>query len=314
MATETGTWGVLPKSLRSAFIIALATSFLAAGLLFQSNVRTTAPNFSRGGSFSGRNSTPLNNDLSVPTPTIQPLPTGESKSSAILTAPSSRPGSAGLEGPPFPTLGRYVYGVQGTESASFFGSRTYPNEMTMTVHRPVDAQPALKADEIEFDLDFSTDHEEREIVAYRKDGLKFSYEAGSITFGPRTQTSEAAYTPAMLQVPIPLKQGAEISGKSEAVAPDGTTSRVEDWTVTVDGTESLSIMGDVVDAWVVEIQRKSESGSAENVDRTRKYWFDADRGIWVQWTEHFTGSQEFGPGTFTYMTDFTATLERIEPL
>lgn len=314
MASENGAWSVLPSSLRSAFIVALATSFLAAALLFQSNVRTTTPEFSRGGPFAGGDATPLSTDLTVPTPTSVPIPTGESTSSAVLTGPSARPGEEGLEGPPFPTLGRYVYSVSGDESASLFGSRAYPAEMTMTVHRPEDADPALKADEIEFDLDFSPQHEEREIVAYRKDGLMFTYEAGSITFGPQTRTDEASYEPPMTQVPVPLKVGDVVKGSSKAITPGGTQTRVEDWEVTVDGTEPISVLGAQVDAWVVEIHRVSEPGSADVIDRTRKYWVDADRGIWVKWEEHFTGKQNFGPGNFSYSTDYTATLSRIEPL
>jgi hypothetical protein len=50
------------------------------------------------------------------------------------------------------------------------------------------------------------------------------------------------------------------------------------------------------------------------VTRSRKYWLDPDRSLWVKWEEHMIGSQNFGPGKFTYTTDFTATLKRAEPL
>ena len=217
----------------------------------------------------------------------------------------------------FPDLGRYVYRVDGYEEAGPFGRRQYPPEMTTTIHRtqPTDPTvPELEDDELIFDLYFSDDHEEREIVAFRPEGILFTYEAGSVTFGPATRTSEATYEPAMLQIPIPLAEGAQVTGTSEARTPSGEVSRVEDWTVQVLRREDVSVLGETVSAWVVRIERRSRPGSSEQVTRSRTYWFDTARSLWVRWEETLTGSQQFGLGRFTYRTAFTATLDRVEPL
>jgi len=297
---------------KAAFTIALATAIISGGLLYQTNIRAAQnPNFSRGGTFINRNL--ANPDLSVPTPTPTPLSSGSTISSAVLSAPSDQSQRTISTTDRFPPVGHYIYKVDGTESAQPFGSRTYPPEMTMTVSRPTDAQ--LKPDEFVFDLVFSQQHNEREIVEYQNSGVAFTYEAGNITFGPGfSQNDQATYQPPMLQIPLPLKAGDVVIGKSTAVAPDGTTSRVEDWSVSVLRQENLVVLGRSFKTWVVKIHRQSEPGSTENVNRTRTYWYSPEGNIWLKWIEDFTGSKSFGPGTFTYKTHFTATLDRVEPL
>jgi hypothetical protein len=66
--------------------------------------------------------------------------------------------------------------------------------------------------------------------------------------------------------------------------------------------------------WVVRIDRQSRPGTSEQDTRSRTYWFDPGRRIWVKWTEDLKGSQDVGPGAFSYQTQYTATLEKIDPL
>jgi hypothetical protein len=305
--------------MRKALVVALATVVLAGALLYQTNVRVTRPpEFSRGGKFATGNDANDFGNLVVQTATPVPLPSG-GRSSATVDAPD--PGSNGDvlapgKRPAFPTFGRYIYKVDGSESATALGSRQYPPEMVMSVHRRDAAGDGgkLRSDELAFDLAFSEEHSEREIVAYRKTGLLFTFEAGHIVFGPYERTSEASYEPAMLQVPIPLEEGSIDKGTSHAIEPDGSESRVEDWTVTNKGTEKVEVAGDDTETWVVEVKRQSRPGSAEQVTRTRTYWLDPERAIWVKWTEEMSGTQDFGPSTFSYSTDYTATLDRVEPL
>jgi hypothetical protein len=298
--------------LRAAFSVALVTALVSGGLLYQTDVRAkNPPTFSRGGAFSNQHQLQSQN-LSVPTPTATPVSSGSTVSSAVLSAPADQQHTIQATDN-YPPLGHYVYKVTGTESAQPFGSRDYPPEMTMTVNRPSSAQ--LKPDEFVFDLVFSDQHNEREIVEYTKTGVAFTYEAGNITFGPGfSQSDEANYTPPMLQVPLPLKAGNVVTGKSTATAPDGSTSRVEDWSVGVERQENLKVLGRTFKTWVVQIHRQSEPGGNEDVNRTRTYWYSPEGNIWLKWTEDFTGSKKFGPGTFTYKTNFTATLDRVEPL
>lgn len=319
MGASTVTPPPAPKSLRYAAAIAVMSLVAAGTLLYQENVRSEKPpEFSRGGAFAGDLAQPGDEEITIVTPTPRPVASGRSRSTAVLSAPDAARERFGTgEPPPFPTFGRYVYHVEGSESASIFGSREYPPEMTMTVHRsPTDdtGQLRLKDDELAFDLFFSEDHEEREVVAFRRTGIAFTYEAGSITFGPRTEDSEATYSPAMTQIPIPLTEKAKASGTSRALRADGSTARIENWTVKVRGRERLNLMDETVDTYVVEVERKTEPESEEQLTRSRKYWFDPVRVIWVKWEEQMSGTRDVGFGSFTYSTRYTATLERIEPL
>jgi hypothetical protein len=170
--------------------------------------------------------------------------------------------------------------------------------MTMNVAADPDGTPTQRV----IDLRFSDQHEEREIASFDDGGVAFVYEAGSVTFGPYTRTSEADYNPPMVQVPSTLAPGAVVRGTTDA------KSRVEDWTVTVEGQERV---GDV-DTWVVRIERQSRPGSAEEVTRTRRYWYAPSLGIWVKWTEKLHGAQQMAGATFTYDCEYTAVLQDVQ--
>jgi hypothetical protein len=215
---------------------------------------------------------------------------------AVLTATPSGPLA----------LGTYTYALKGSESATGFGVRQYPSEMTITAH----AAPGVAKDQAVLDLFFSSQHQERDIVAYRGDSVAFTFEGGSITFGPATQTSEADYVPAMTQIPLPLRTGDMRTGTTEAKAKNGTVSRVEDWTVRVGGQETLTIGGKPIPTWVVTMERKTRPGSADQATRSRTYWYDPARRIWVKWTEKMHSERKAVGFTVTYDTNYEATLAR----
>lgn len=210
---------------------------------------------------------------------------------------------------PMPALGTYTYAVDGEEGASVMGTRRFPDRMTMVVHKG----EGLGADELVFDYTYSDQHYERQIVGYRGDGVYFDYEAGSITFGPRTETSEADYEPAILQVPLPLEPGQSRSGTSEARDQGGGVTRTEDWTVTVVGPEPVEAAGASIEAWKVEVDRRTRPGSSENVVRHRTYWYDPGRSIWVKFVDTMHGERQAGGFTFTYDSNLTATLLSFAP-
>ncbi|HYZ90798.1 MAG TPA: hypothetical protein VFA34_00220 [Actinomycetota bacterium] len=311
-------WILVPRSMRRASVVAALILFASSALLYQTNIRgERAPKFGRGGAFAGTLTNPgIGDDFGLSSPGPTPIAT---RSSAILFAPGTpRPGIGGPGGGyPFPTFATYVYAIKGYEEATAFGRRDYPSEMTTTVHRtqPTDPNvPRLQDDEVIFDLFFSTQHEEREIVSFRDDAIAFTYEAGSVTFGPATQTSEAVYDPPMLQIPVPLEENAIETGTSVARDSGGNVRRTEDWTVEVLRRERLNVLGSTVNTWVVKIDRQSRPGGAERVTRSRTYWFDPGRSIWVKWEETLSGAQDIGPGDFSYRTQFTATLKRLAPV
>lgn len=291
--------------------------------LFQVARADRAPSFRRGGQF-----------VSSGLPANRPVPygamPGETTTSTIADAvvagtsvtkitPSTAAPRAARNGPtapaptlpaptpssPLPAAGTYTYGVSGTESAPGFGSRNFPSTMTLTAHKAT----GLAADELVFDMVFSNQHEEREIVAWRGDSVAFTFEGGSVTFGSTTQTSEADYEPAMTQIPLPLAAGVTRSGFSNAKDSSGQTTRTEDWKVKVEGQDTVVIAGTPTPTWVVTVERQSRPGSADQVTRNRRYWYDAARKIWVRWAEDFTGARQMFGFTFTYEAHYTATLQ-----
>jgi hypothetical protein len=234
---------------------------------------------------------------STTAPGPAPAPTSESAS------PPSAPSAPGVH---LPAEGTYRYTVTGDEAASGFGSRAYPAEMSASVH----GGDGVAADETVLDLHFSDDHEERLVLAVEGSGLVARYEGGSITFGPGTQTSQADYRPPMLLVPTDSGQrprGSVTKGSSEAHDGD-SVSRVEDWTVTSLGTETIDVLGHPTETWVVKTERQSRPDSAEQVHRVRTAWYDPARGIWVRWTEKFDGYRTTFGVKFSYRSDYTATL------
>lgn len=237
---------------------------------------------------------------------------GPSSTEAPVPAESGPPASASPAMPrataPVPATGVYTYAVAGHEAASGFGSRGFPASATVVVH----GDPSIPTGSLVHDLHLSDQHEEREIVAYGADGAAFLYEAGSVTFGPGTQTSQGGYEPPMVQIPWPLADGASVSGTSAAKDGNGNVSRTEQWTTTVVGREVLDVLGAPHETWVVDSQRNTTGGGSETVDRHRRYWYDPQLGTWVQWTERFHGERAMFV-TFTYDSEYTATLTAFTP-
>lgn len=278
------------------------------------------PSFSQGGAFAsaddliraGKDGRPYPyGDVTSPTPTTAvtaarpaattaPVRATTPTSSAVLAARAD-------QGAPLAANGLYTFAVRGSEGASGFGSRDFPSTMSLVVHTDKN-----RTNERVFDLRFSDDHEEREIVRYGDDGLAFVYEAGSITFGPGTQTSEGTYNPPMVQVPFPLAAGRTVSGTSPVTDSSGNTPRTEKWKTTILGTDVITVLGAPRETWVVEIQRNTPSGATEEVDRYRKYWYDPSLGIWVKWTERFSAARN-GFVRFGYNASYTATLQSFQP-
>lgn len=305
-------WPRFSRALAVATVLMLAAS---GGTAYQLGVRAKRPPvFSRGGSPFGSRAletpTPTESTPTASTATSTPTAGASATASVAPSAPaeSDRPRYVILPpeaAPRQPKQGNYIYHVEGSEEATGFGGRDFPPEMTMSVFRSDD----LRSDEIAFDLEYSDKHEEREILAYREDGISFTFEGGSVTF-TITRTSDADYEPNMLQIPMPLRVGRRVSGFSRAHEADGHVTRIEDWTVEVLRRERIAVAGGTADTWVVRINRQSRPGSEESVTRTRTYWYDPGRRLWVKFTELMHGEQHFGPGAFTYDQRSTVTLVR----
>ena len=309
-----------------------ALVLLAGGVAAYQVSHRGAPSFRRGGVFAtGDTSTTTSSTAQSPSSsdtgpaTTVPAAPGPTASTAAPRGSSGTPATTATTrgtvttrgtpattpttspGPVLPTrpaFGTYTYAVDGEEGATFFGNRRFPDRMTTVVH----GAPGLKADQVVADLRYSDSHEEREILGYRGDGVYFDFEGGSVTFGPRTETSEADYDPPMLQIPKPLAPGASRSGTSQARSAGGSVTRTEDWNVKVLGQEPVTVLGATVQAWKVQIDRQTHPGSADQVTRQRVYWYDPGRALWVKFTETFHGVRKVGPGSFDYQYRLTATL------
>lgn len=273
-----------------------------------------APSFRRGGKFAGAAGprpfpyTPAPADPAFATTTSTPSGATTVVASAARPA-ASGPAAAGSRSTPaaaasssLPALASYRYSVTGTESATGFGSRSFPSTATMRVH----AGPGLAANEVVFDLTLSSQHEEREIVAFDRDAASFTFEGGSVTFGSATQTSQATYDPSMTQVLLDTSRSR--SGSSTARNGDGSVSRIEDWTVTRGDDATVVIAGQSIRTEVFTIHRQTRPGSADQLTRSRTYWYDPSRHLWVKWEETMHGARKMFGLTFTYDNHYVATL------
>jgi hypothetical protein len=226
--------------------------------------------------------------------------------------PTGPPGPAPAPGPSGsgrPAVGTYTWAVDGTEGASFVGSRKLPDKMTMVVHGGNDVKP----DQLVFDLTYSDKHAEREIVGFRNDGVYFDFEGGSVTFGPRTETSQADYEPPILEIPASPQPGLSRSGVALAKGADGSVSRTEDWKTTVVGQEAVTVGGASVNAWKVQVDRKIRPGTADQGTRSRTMWWDPARNLWVKFVEVFHGERHTAGFSFTYDSNVTAVLAGFTP-
>lgn len=317
------------RRLRAPVALLLALGGLAA---FQLGVRQGAPpRFREGGAFVGTGAPAaadgggaVRRGDGVP----EAPPSGAGASGAAEPPTHSGTGAGAIEAPaPAPTgavppvpapaaptmvlpaLGTYTYAVSGHEAVTGFGSRQLPATMTVVVHRA----SGLPADGVVLDIHVSDQHNEREILEYRPDSVVMTFEAGAITFGPMTQTSQADYAPAMAQAPLPATSGATLSGTSQARASDGSVSRVEDWTTTVVGAEAVAEPGGQVVCPIVQVQRRSRPGYPEVETRSVTYWYDQARRIWARWHVVMHGQRAYAGFTFTYDEDLTATLRGFQP-
>lgn len=201
-----------------------------------------------------------------------------------------------------PALGTYTYDITGQESITGFGTRSFPPTMTATVHGASGLQPY----EVDVDLHFSDQHNERDILGYRSNGVNLDYEAGSISFGPMTQTSEDDYDPPITLIPQPSAVGTTRTGSSTAEL-NGKVDRVEDWTTKVTGTQVLDIEGRPVQCIVVQVHRQTTPGSGDQETRSTTFWYAPALRLWVKWTQTMHAQRNYGV-TFTYDESFTATL------
>lgn len=275
---------------------------LADGPFADLGPRGTTPSSARAAPTAG--TTEPTTSVSIPpaSTTSESTPVGSPRFAA--SGPASAPAASGL-----PRPGTYTWNVTGTEGATGFGSRSLPSQMSMVVH----GSPGLSGDEAVADLTYSSNHTEREILGAHSTGLCFDFEAGQVRFGPVAQTNQGDYRPPMLQVPTVLAAGAVTRGVSRVLASDGSTERTEDWTVTVVGQDTVVLAGQPVPTWVVRINRQSEPGSSQEITRTRTYWFDPSRHLWVKYTEAEHGQQSYAGITFTYDDHLTATLASFQP-
>ena len=282
-------------ALSAAVVVLLVTDGVVVGEALRSR---RAPSFATGGEFvvtSGGDATgpsttvTVSSTTSVPVSPQRAVTTTSSTTTIPRTTSTTAVPAEPTPAPPLrpPAAGRYTFSVVGTESASIVGSRTFDPQLTVVVH----GAAGLTADQVVLDYTFSSQHEEREIVTYRPDGVSLANEGGSITFGLITEASEVSFDPPMGQVPAPLVTGAARSGTSTARSPGGSIVRVDDWETRVVGRETLVIAGAPVETSVVSFSRRSRPGNEVVTQRTT-LWFDPR-----------AGAEREGPGRYPRRPD-----------
>jgi hypothetical protein len=223
---------------------------------------------------------------------------------ATPTTPAISGTRPGPEFPDRPALGTYTFAVDGEETATVFGTRRFPDRMTMGIHPGSE----LRADQLVVDTRFSDVHEEREVMGFRADGIYDDYIAGSISYGPVTQTAEGDFDPPVLLIPRHLAAGVTRVGVSDFKDSHGQAMNTVDWKVTVVGQEPVAAARGTVLAWKVQFEAKSRPGPRDMAHRKRTFWFDPARALWVKFTEQTHGERKLFSGTLTYDNHLTATL------
>jgi hypothetical protein len=317
-----------PRWIRAVLAALAVLAVLQGGLVYQLAVRNhRPPTFLRGGRFDqsapvGPVAGAVGATPTTPAPAVAPTTATAGPDAGSATS-KALPGAgrAGLGGPALagsgtptgtatvPRLGTYTWAVSGTEAATGFGSRSFPDQMTMVAH----SDNGLGPSQVVLDITYSSDHTERELLDRIASGLAFDFEGGQVTFGGVSQNNQGDYRPPMVQVPNQLAPGQTVSGTSPVIASDGSTERTEDWTVHVVDQETIPAAGQPVPTWKVSIDRQSRPGSSQRISRSRTYWYDPVRALWVKYTEREHGEQPYGPFTFTYDDNLTATLSSFQP-
>ena len=263
-----------------------------------STTATTARKAGTTTSTAGSRSTPTTRAGSGPAPT--PTPTSPAKPVPQPTQPAT-PGK--------PAAGTYTWKVDGTEAASFVGSRRFPEKMTMVVH----GGAGVEADQLVFDLTYSDKHAERQIVGFRNDGIYFDFEGGSVTFGPRTETSQADYEPPILEIPYPLQAGLSRTGVTQARG--GQRQREPDRGLEGHRDRPGGRRGRRHHRQRLEGAGRPQvpPGHARQGYRNRTMWFDPARNLWVKFTEVFHGERHQAGFSFSYDSNATAVLASYTP-
>ncbi|HZN12810.1 MAG TPA: hypothetical protein VFB78_00960 [Acidimicrobiales bacterium] len=202
-----------------------------------------------------------------------------------------------------PATGVYVYSVDGTETLSGSGSRKLPGSMRVTAQRT-----GAAADEIVLDLVLSDRHREREVLAYKRDGVALRYADLDVAFSLGTRASSATYRPLVARAVAPFASGATRSGVSEALDGAGHAVRTEDWKVTDVGPRTL--LG--VSTWQITSERSSRAGATEQLTESRTAWFDPARRVFVKWQTHLRLQRATGTAR-TYDLTYTAVLTGFTP-
>jgi hypothetical protein len=143
-------------------------------------------------------------------------------------------------------------------------------------------------------------------------GVVFTFEGGQVQFGPVSQVNQGTYTPPMLQIPAPLTAGNVQHGKTQ-VYSGSSVERVEDWTVTILGGETVAVGNASIPTVKVQVDRQSEPGPAQQTTRHTTFWYDPSQRVWIKFYEKENGSQTVLGLNFTYSDELTATLASFTP-
>ncbi len=158
-----------------------------------------------------------------------------------------------------------------------------------------------------FDLRFSDQHTEQEVVSYRADMIGVRQQAVQLEFGLAKRNTFASYKPTVAFAAVPFAANASRSGATDTRDGAGRLLRIEDWRVTDVALRSIVVAGATVSVWEVSFDRASRAGAAESLRETRRAWFDPVRRMWVKWEIHLH-TERPNELASAYDLDYVATL------
>jgi hypothetical protein len=268
--------------------------------------RSRPTHYNRGGPFASVGTLPLVPATSpragIVSPSAGPVarsaaPRGSAvaTSSAAPTAAAVRSGNAdntattasGSTTLPTPRAGSYALAVSGSEHVKFgpFSActNTFPSSSQLVVSHASGESGASYDFDQRFYPATANKHDERHIYRYSRSGVVLTFEEATVTCGGVKQSTTVNYSPAQTRVRLPLAVGASWHSKG------GDSSRTEDATASVVGTERVTVAGTSYLTYVIDTNVKMTGSETGN--RAQRWWWSPTLAIPLKWHESLSGSR-----------------------
>lgn len=293
---------------RKAVAVPLVTVLVAVAAFegYGLYTRSRPVEYSRGGDFAaaatpsvqpstapvgtpGQTTTPGASASTLPSASPHALPRTDGTTAPVVSGSGPEPVS-----PPsraahvvVPRTGSYELAVTGSEKVQFgpvsFCNQTLPS----STHLVVSKAAGESATSYDFDVPYfpgqTGQHDERHIYRFTPKAVFLDYEIATVTCQGVRQSSATSFAPPQLRAELPLVVGARWHNHG------GGSSRTEDSDSTVTRTETLTVAGQHVLTYVIDMTT-SFTGD-ETGTRHQTWWYAPTWAMPVKWTEKQSGSR-----------------------